>query len=259
MPDPEELLAFALELADEADGITLPAFRAGAVAETKADGTPVTVADTGTEQTLRHRINQTYPDHSILGEEFGEQDATGGARWIIDPIDGTASFARGISIWATLIGVEWDGELAAAVASAPAMHQRWWASRGGGAWTAETEGTPRRLVVSTRATLAESELLFASLASLAKEGYGGKVHRLVGQVRRDRGLGDFWSYMLIAQGSAEIMIETGVHVWDLATPALIVAEAGGRLTNFAGDPSYAGPTSLATNGLLHGPMLELLA
>jgi histidinol-phosphatase len=264
-PTPAELLAFALDLAEEADQITRPAFDAGPAATLKTDGTPVTAADTGTEQALRSRIFEAFPDHAVVGEEFGEQGGTSSVRWIIDPIDGTASFARNIPTWATLIAVEVDGELAAAVASAPAMGpgdgRRWWASKDGGAFTAERAQDPStatRLTVSTIDTLAESTLLYASLSSMAKAGYGGVMHRAVNRVARDRGLGDFWAYMLIAQGSAEVMIETGVNLWDLATPALILAEAGGRLTSLAGEPSYAGPTSLATNGLLHEPMLELL-
>jgi histidinol-phosphatase len=254
-----ELLVFAGEMADEADAITLPAFLGSPIATAKADGTPVTEADTGAEELIRDRIRHRYPTHAILGEELGEiAGTTGGAgiRWIIDPIDGTVSFARGIQVWATLIAVEADGELLASVVSAPALRQRWSAVRGGGATTNRGEADIP-IHVSSVDRLEDAHLVYSSLGVVAAEGRDGLLAALR-RSQRDRGIGDFWGYMCVAQGSADAMFEVGIKPWDLAAPALVVTEAGGRFTDLDGVPTRAGPSGLATNGHLHDELLELL-
>jgi histidinol-phosphatase len=258
MDDLEALRAFGLELADAADAISLPAFLAGPEVSTKADGTPVTAADTAIEELIRDRVRRRFPTHGVLGEEFGDDSGGDGTRWIVDPVDGTANFARHIHVWATLIGVERDGELVASVVSAPALGQRWSATRGGGA-TTTLGGRTWPVRVSAVPRLEEAHLIHAGLSPFDDEGRGEGIREALRRSWRDRGLGDFWGYMLVAQGSADVMVETGVSVWDLAGPALIVTEAGGQFSDLDGTPGYAGPTALATNGLLHAEMVALLA
>ncbi len=258
MPDsPTDLLAFAHALADETDPVALAYFGGELTVTAKHDRTLVTQADTGIEGLLRERIAARYPAHGVLGEELGNEAGDGETRWIIDPIDGTHNFVRGIPIWATLLAVERAGELVAAVVSAPGLGQRWFASRGGGAGT-RIGSRERPIRVSTVAELDAAQVVFSTLRSIETAGRGAGLRRLVGASWRDRGFGDFWGYMLVAQGSAEVMVEVGPTLWDLAAPALVVHEAGGRMTDLAGIPSHAGPEALASNGLLHDEVLRLL-
>jgi histidinol-phosphatase len=262
MDDAKALHDFAIELADAADALTLPAFLAGAEATDKPDGTPVTEADTAVEALIRGRIGERHPTHSMLGEEFGDRPGPGGSdgtRWIVDPIDGTVNFARGIQVWATLIAVERDGELLASVVSAPAIGQRWSAFRGGGAFTSRAHDVPQPIHVSATARLDGAHLVHAGLAAVMAEGRRDGVVAVLERAGRDRGIGDFWGYMLVAQGSADAMFETGVKPWDLAAPVLVVEEAGGRFTDLDGSPGRSGPSALATNGHLHEELLRILA
>ena len=259
--DLRSLLEFALEVADEADAISLPAFLDRSRFELKADGSPVTAADRAIEELVRRRVGEAFPDDGVRGEEFGDtapRPGGDGRRWIVDPIDATANFVRGTALWATLLAAEHGGELQVAVVSAPALGQRWHAVRGGGAATVQL-GRKRPLRVSRVASLADAQLVYSGLAPLDREGRGAGVLAAIGQAWRDRGFGDFWGYMLVADGAAEAMFEVGVAEWDLAAPALIVEEAGGRFTTLDGGPGHAGPSALATNGLLHDALLELLA
>jgi histidinol-phosphatase len=257
--DPADLLAFALEVADEADAISLPAFLEGLAVDAKADGTPVTAADTGIEQLVRRRVHEAFPEHGFLGEEFGEDEAGGAApgRWIVDPIDGTVNFTRRIAIWGTLLAFEANGALEVAVVSCPALQQRWWAARGLGAWTSQA-GKTREVRVSSVARLADAHVVHAGVAAMEREGIGPGFASVLRGSQRDRGFGDALGYMLVAQGSADAMVETQVRIWDLAAPAMIVSEAGGRFTAVDGSPSYAGPTAVATNGAIHAEVLDLL-
>jgi histidinol-phosphatase len=258
VPDsPADLLAFAHGLADAADPVALGYFHGELIISAKHDHTLVTQADTGIEALLRDRIAAAFPTHGVLGEELGVEAGDGETRWIIDPIDGTHNFVRGIPIWATLIAVERAGALVAAVVSAPALGQRWYASLGAGAAT-RVAGEERSIRVSAVAGLGEAQVVFSTLRSIEVADRGAGLRRLVAAAWRDRGFGDFWGYMLVAQGSAEVMVEVGPTVWDLAAPALVVREAGGRMTDFAGDPSHTGPEALASNGLLHDQVLRLL-
>ena len=250
------LLSFAHGMADEADPIALGHFSGKLTITAKPDRTLVTQADTQVETLLRERIAEAFPSHGILGEEYGSEPGDGDSRWIIDQIDGTHNFVRGIPVWATLIAVERSGELLAAVVSAPALGLRWAAARGEGAAT-RVAGKERPIHVSAVAGLGEAQLVFSGLRTMEAAGYGAALRDAVSRAWRDRGFGDFWGYMLVAQGSAEAMIEYGPRVWDLAAPALIIKEAGGRTSDLAGTPSHLGPRALASNGLVHEELLRI--
>ena len=250
---PEDL-ALALVLADLADSITLSRFRArDLVVATKPDLTPVSEADTAAEQAIRDRLALRRPGDSVVGEEYGASMTPGSfRRWIVDPIDGTKNYVRGIPVWATLLALEVDRELAVAVVSAPALRRRWWASRGAGAFMDDgLAGAPRGLRVSAVSDLADAQLCISGL-----DGWGDPVPlnsllELSARCWRTRGFGDFWGYMLVAEGAAEIACEPVVSLWDLAAPQLIVEEAGGGFSDLGGVRTAEGGDALATNGLLH--------
>jgi histidinol-phosphatase len=246
-------LAFALELADLADAITIERFLAeDLVVETKPDLSPVTEADRAVEQALRKRIGEERPGHSVVGEEFGA-DQPGTARWILDPIDGTKNYLRGVPVWATLIALERGGRVEVGVASAPALHRRWWAARGEGAFV-----NGRRIRVSGVADLSDAVLSYASLGSWEQHGLGEQFLELTRGCWRTRGFGDFWSHMLVAEGAADLAAEPEVELWDLAAPQVIVEEAGGRFTDLGGTPTPAGGSVVSSNGLLHDRVLAAL-
>ena len=255
--DAAELLRFAHEILDETDAIALRHVGSGLTVSTKPDRTLVTPADTEIETWLRERIGSRYPGHTVLGEEFGTEADAGDGRWIIDPIDATHNVVRGIEIFATLLAFERDGELLVSVVSAPAMHRRWWATRGGGAM-ARTDGVDRPIRVSAVNELANAQIVFSTLRGLDEAGLGEGLRELTRSAWRDRGFGDFWGHMLVAQGSAEAMVEYGVKPWDMAAPYLILTEAGGRMTDLDGRSSWSGPQALTTNGLLHDQILDKL-
>jgi histidinol-phosphatase len=248
-------LALAHELADLADSITLPRFRAVDLqVETKPDLTPVSEADRAVERAIRERLAAERPGEAVLGEEEGGDEA-GAARWILDPIDATRNYVRGIPVFATLIALERDGACVAAVVAAPALGRRWWAARGEGAFT---DGG-RRLAVSAVARLEDAVFSYTSAADWERHGAGDAFRALTGTAWSPRGYGDFWQYMLLAEGSVDLAIETAAEVWDLAAPQLIVEEAGGRFTDTTGRRTAAGGSSIASNGLLHDVALRALA
>jgi histidinol-phosphatase len=259
----QEWLESALRWCDEADDISLGYFGQELQVAAKADRSFVTQADTEVEERLRTRIGDRYPSHGILGEEFADVGAGRSVRWIVDPIDATHNFVRGIPVYATLIAVERDGELQAGVVSAPALGSRWFASRGGGAWAwhrraGRAEGVPGRIRVSGVRDLAEAQVLYSSPRSLHRAGAAPGFDGLVEAAWRERGLGDFWGYALVAQGSAEIHVEHGLSPYDLAAPAIVVEEAGGRVTDVDGTRRIDGRSAVATNGLLHTVVLARL-
>jgi histidinol-phosphatase len=253
----------ALGWCDEADAISVGQFRRNPVTTRKPDRSFVTEADTAIERLLRERIADAYPDHGVLGEEYGSAAAGASVRWIVDPIDATHNYLRGVPVFATLIAVERDGELQAGVISAPALGARWYAWRGGGAWASGPLGgagggsAPRRLAVTAIADLAEAQVLYAGTREV-EAATGGGLGRLVDRAWRERGFGDFWGYALLAEGAAEVMVEVGLSIWDTAAPAVLVEEAGGRVTNFAGERQFDGATLLATNGVLHDTVRSFL-
>jgi histidinol-phosphatase len=252
----DEDLAFAFELADMADAISLGRFRASSLTVArKPDGTLVTDADRSVERALRERIAAGRDHDPVVGEEFGP-DGEGGPgvrRWIVDPIDGTNNYLRGIPIFATLIAVERDGELVAGVASAPALGHRWWASKEGGAF-----GDGRPIRVSAIDRLEEAQLSFDSVQALEEHGLLDRFVALARRCWRTRGFGDFWQHMLVAEGAVDVVVEPSVALWDLAATKVIVEEAGGRLTDLGGVARADGGNAVSTNGLLHDEVLAAL-
>jgi histidinol-phosphatase len=244
---------------DEADGIARQTFRRDLEITTKPDRTFVTQADTAIERAIRARIRAAYPDHGLVGEEYGTEDGEAATRWYIDPIDGTHNFIRGVPLFGTLLAVERNGELQAAVLSAPALRERWWARRGGGAWAhSADEAAPRRIHVSRVAALADAQLLYGSGHDIEVSGRAPGFHALLGEVWRERGFGDFWGYALLAEGAAEAMVEVDLFPWDAAAPMVLIEEAGGRVTDLDGRRAIDTGTFLATNGLLHDEVLGRL-
>ena len=252
-------LALALDLADMADAITLPRFRAADLRVTrKPDRSPVTDADMAAEQALRAAIGGRRPADAILGEEEG--GALGAGRgWVLDPIDGTKNFSRGMPVWATLIALTEAGRPVVGVVSAPALGRRWWAARGAGAYAGRslTSATPCRVSLVTR--LADASFSFSSLAGWEKQARLDGLLDLIRATWRTRAYGDFWSYVLVAEGAVDIAAEPEVSLWDLAPLSLIVEEAGGRFTSVDGVPGPSHGSAVATNGPLHEEVLQLLA
>jgi histidinol-phosphatase len=249
-------LAVALELADVSDAITSARFRAADLAvETKPDMTPVSEADRAVERAIRERLATLRPDDAILGEEEGAGDGDFGdaARWIIDPIDATKNYVRGIPVFATLIALEREGRPVVGVVSAPALGTRWWAARGEGAYA---DGRPLR--VSGVERLADAVVTYTSAADFFRSGRGDAFRQLTTAAWAPRGYGDFWQYMLVAEGAVDLAVETAAEIWDLAAPQVIVEEAGGRFTDFGGAATCAGGNCVASNGRLHDDALALL-
>jgi histidinol-phosphatase len=250
----------ALGWCDETDRIALEHFRAWQQTIQKPDGTFVTAADTSIEAFVLDRLTETYPTHGAIGEELGDRQGTSGVSWYIDPIDGTHNYMRGVPIFGTLLAVERDGELQVAVISAPALRERWYAWRGGGAWAiGGVRAEPLRIRVSAIDQLTDAQVLYTSPVLLDRSGAAPGFPDLIRSAWRDRGFGDFWSYTLVAEGAAEAMVEVDLKPWDAAAPTLLVEEAGGRVSDFDGLRRWDGGTILATNGHLHDVVLSALA
>jgi histidinol-phosphatase len=252
-------LRFAHVLADAADDVTMRRFRAIDLrVEAKPDLTPVSDADLATEESLRNLLRRGRPRDSMLGEEFGRTGA-GQRCWVIDPIDGTKNFVRGVPVWATLIGLMADGEVTVGVASAPALGRRWWAARGGGAWTGRSLTKATSCHVSGVTSLADASLSYSGLSTWRDSGLLTEFLGLAATTWRTRAYGDFWSHVMVAEGAVDISAETDVKLWDLAALQVIVEEAGGVFTDLDGRPVPDGGSAVCTNGLLHGDVLRLLA
>jgi len=252
-------LALALTLADQADAVTVARF--GAVdlrVDTKPDLTPVSDADHAVEKGLRETLGRARPDDSILGEEFGGSTTLAGRQWIIDPIDGTKNFVRGVPVWASLIALLDDGVPQVGVVSAPALQRRWWAASGAGAFVAVGDTAARRLSVSAVGQLDSASLSFSSLSGWAQLGLRNRFLELTDAVWRVRAFGDFLSYCLVAEGAVDIAAEPEVSVWDLAPLDILVREAGGTFTSLDGSTGPHGGSAVATNGLLHDQVLGSL-
>jgi histidinol-phosphatase len=219
----------------------------------KDDNSPVTVADRQAEAHLRIVLLDAFPDDGFLGEEFGDQPGRSGFRWIVDPIDGTRSFVRGIPHWATLVGLEHEGEPVAGVAYEPVIDRIWHALRGAGAFR-----DADRIHVSKITRLDESVMFYSSLSWFVRAGRQEQFLRLVATTQRQRGYGDYYGHLLVAQGAGEFMVEHGVHAWDVAALKVIVEEAGGRFTSWDGTPTIHTPDCLASNGLTHDAVLAVV-
>lgn len=252
-------LAVALDLADRADSVTSARFGAlDLQVDTKPDLTPVSDADRAVETGLRAALAQARPGDSILGEEFGGPTTFAGRQWIIDPIDGTKNFVRGVPVWASLIALLDDGVPTVGVISAPALQRRWWAAAGAGAFATVGDSPARRVTVSTVAQLDSASLSFSSLSGWAERGLWDQFLGLTDTVWRVRAYGDFWSYCLVAEGAVDIAAEPEVSVWDLAPLDILVREAGGAFTSLDGVAGPHGGSVVATNGLLHDQVLSRL-
>lgn len=254
-----EDLTFALTLADRADLATRARFGALDLRiETKPDLTPVTDADRAVEADLREMIGRDRSGDSVLGEEFGGTATFSGRQWIVDPIDGTKNFVRGVPVWASLIALLEDGVPSVGVVTAPALQRRWWAARGQGAFVSVNGGQPRRLSVSSVAQLDSASLSFSSLSGWAQRGLRERFIELTDAVWRVRAYGDFLSYCLVAEGAVDIAAEPEVSLWDLAALDILVREAGGQFTGLDGAAGPHGGDAVATNGRLHEQVLSRL-
>jgi len=252
-------LALALELADTADAITLDRFEAADLTvESKPDMTPVSDADLAVEEALRARLAEARPSDAVLGEEFGGDATFEGRQWVIDPIDGTKNFVRGVPVYATLIALLVDGTPVVGVVSAPALARRWYASAGSGAWRTFNGGALKRLEVSAVSELADASLSMSSLEGWAERGLRDNFIGLTEKTWRLRGYGDFLSYCFVAEGAVDIAAEPEVSLWDLAALSVLVTEAGGRFTSLAGEDGPHGGDAVATNGRLHDATLTAL-
>jgi histidinol-phosphatase len=252
-------LRFAHVLADAADDITMRRFRALDLSvQSKPDLTPVTDADLAAEESLRGVLRRARPRDAILGEEFGRSGSSPRC-WIIDPIDGTQNFVRGVPVWATLVSLMAEGEVTVGVVSAPAIGRRWWAAQDGGAWTGRslTKATACRVSGVTR--LEDASLSYSDLTSWEN---GGRLDAFLGLARsvwRTRAYGDFWSHVLVAEGAVDVSAEAQVSLWDVAAVQVIVQEAGGIFTDLSGKPTPDSGSVLCTNGQLHDEVLGMLA
>lgn len=253
-------------MADEGDRVALSRFRAlDLVVETKPDLTPVSDADRAVEDALRAIVAAERPRDAVLGEEFGTTGSDT-RRWILDPIDGTKNYVRGVPIWATLIALV-DGDIAdtssfaIGVVSAPALGLRWWATRGGGAWSKTQGAQPRRLRVSQVRTISDCSLSFSDWNDPAwlDSGTRAGFDRLLSNAWRTRAYGDFWSHVLVAEGGVDVAIEPDLKPWDMAAFIPIVTEAGGVVTAMDGSAAMLTGNAVSSNGLLHGQVLEELA
>lgn len=252
-------LALALTLADRADSLTSSRFGALDLRiDTKPDLTPVTDADRAVETELRKALARERPDDSIVGEEFGGDTAFTGRQWIIDPIDGTKNFVRGVPVWASLIALLHDGVPVVGVVSAPALRRRWWAAQGEGAFVAVNGAPARSISVSSVAQLNSASLSFSSLSGWAQLGVRDRFIALTDAVWRVRAFGDFLSYCLVAEGAVDIAAEPEVSVWDLAALDILVREAGGTMTALDGTAGPHRGSAVATNGLLQRQVLDSL-
>jgi histidinol-phosphatase len=253
-------LALAHVLADTADSISMARYRALDLRiDTKPDLTPVSDADRAVEDAIRATLGRARPRDAMLGEEFGTSGASGATRrWIVDPIDGTKNYIRGVPVWATLIALLDGDQPVAGLVSAPALGRRWWAASGGGAYTGRQRSSATPIRVSDITRLGDASLSYSSLTGWEEGGRLGGFLDLTRQVWRTRGFGDFYSYVLLAEGAVDIAAEPEVSLWDLAALVPIVTEAGGEFTDLSGRPGPDGGSAVATNGKLHEDVLALL-
>ncbi|MGH7433142.1 MAG: histidinol-phosphatase [Candidatus Methylomirabilales bacterium] len=249
----DRLLSFAVEAARQAGQVTLEYFQTVLAPERKPDRTLVTAADRKAEEGLRHLIRQAYPDHGILGEEFGEERGTSGWTWIIDPLDGTASFVRGVPLFGVLIGLEKDGKVVLGVANFPALGESVSAATGLGCfWNG------RRAAVSTGGDLEDALLLYTDGASFEAHGREDARRRLFAATGMQRSWGDCYGHILVATGRAEVMLDPVMSVWDCAALMPIVQEAGGTFTDWRGEPTIRGGNAISTNGRLFRQVMQIV-
>lgn len=255
-------LSLAHVLADTADAISTARFRALDLSvRSKPDLTPVSDADTAVETALRATLARTRPRDAVLGEEFGATAPAAGPgtrQWVIDPIDGTKNFVRGVPVWATLIALMAGDEPVVGLVSAPALGRRWWAATGHGAYAGRHTAAATPISVSGVSRLADASFCYSDLTGWEQNGRLGAVLDLMRGTWRNRAYGDFYGYMLVAEGAVDIMVEPELSLWDVAALVPIVTEAGGAFTDLDGKPGPAGGSAVATNGRLHSDLLTRL-
>ncbi len=255
-------LTLALDLADAADEISMKYFSRNPETSIKKDGSLVTVADREIEEVIRTRIRMEFPDHAILGEESGLEGSPDSPIWIVDPIDGTNNYAAGIPVFGTLIGLRVGGRTEVGVASAPALGERYDGATGDGA-----RMNGKSISVSSVDSLSDAVVCIGSYRRMVRYGFGDHLAEILKVCRRDRGFGDFWGYMLVARGAAEVMLEPNLNIWDIAALEVIVREAGGRTSGFSGQPypesritsKQDNASFLCTNGWLHDELVARLS
>jgi len=252
-PEWQNRYELAVEAARKAGDLARAYYETTFDIESKADDSPVTIADRQAEQLIRALVAKQFPDDGFLGEEYGDQAGGSGFRWVIDPIDGTRSFVRHIPIWATLVGLEYKGEQIGGVAYVPVFGQVYRALRGDGAFVND-----RRIHVSKVERLADSLMCYSSLRWFQKVGRESTFLELVSKTQRQRGFGDFYGFVLVAEGACDLMLEHGVNPWDVAATKAIVEEAGGTFTDWSGTPTIHTPDVLASNGKVHAETLAIL-
>lgn len=251
-------LDLALKLADRADEISLKRFRAlDLLVETKPDRSPVTDADRAVEAELRSVVAEYRPADTFIGEEF-ENTGSSDRNWIVDPIDGTANYLRGVPIWASLIALRVDGVITTSVVSAPALGRRWWAQRGNGAFTMDISGTVRTLQVSKISELEDSSISYNNMQLWDQAGKLNQLIELSRKVWRTRAYGDFYSYMLLAEGTIDLVAEHDLKIYDIAALVPIVEEAGGKISDLTGPLTDNSSSVMASNGLLHSEFQQAL-
>ena len=251
-------LRLAHLLADDADSITMSRFKALDLRVTaKPDLSPVSDADTAVEEAIRRTLGKARPRDAVHGEEMADT-GWGPRRWVVDPIDGTKNYVRGVPVWATLISLLVNDEVVVGVVSAPALGRRWWASLGGGAYAGKSLMSPSPCRVSEVGRLEDASLSYAELGEWVAAGQGQGFVDLLRSCWRTRAYGDFWSYMLLAEGAVDIACEPELQLHDMAACAIVVTEAGGRFTDVEGRPGPHGEGAYATNGLLHDAVLAHL-
>jgi len=243
----------AVESARKAGDLARSYYETTFAVEHKADKSPVTIADREAETLIRTMVAAAFPNDGFLGEEYGKEPGTSGFRWVIDPIDGTKSFVRHIPLWATLIGLEYQGEQIGGVAYIPVFGMTYRALRGDGAFVNE-----RKIRVSNVASLADSLICYSSINWFTRAGREKTFIELAGRTARQRGYGDFYGFVLVAEGAAELMVEHGVNPWDIAATKAIIEEAGGAFTDWDGIATIERPDVLASNGRVHAETLGIL-
>lgn len=252
-----EDLALAMELADAADRIAASRYQSlDLLVTTKPDNTPVTDADRATESAISEILSAKRPNDGLLGEEFGQSENLGSRYWVIDPIDGTQNFMRGVPSWATLIALMDGGEVVVGVASAPALTRRWHAAQGMGAYVSFNGGAARKISVSQVSEIKDASITYSDFVHWNERRLA--FVSLMDACWRTRGFGDFWSHMLVAEGAADIAVEPSLALWDMAALDIIVREAGGKFSSVSGQPGPQHGSGLSTNGLLHGQVVKIL-
>jgi histidinol-phosphatase len=255
----EDDLRLGHVITDMVDSLTMSRFLATDLrVETKPDLSPVSDADKAAEELVRTQLRRTRPRDAVVGEEF-DTTGHGARRWIVDPIDGTKNFVRGVPVWATLLALVEDGEVVVGIVSAPALQRRWWAASGIGAWSGRSLSSARRLQVSAVSSLRDASLSYSEVTGWEKAGRGETFLGLTRRVWRSRAFGDFWSYMLVAEGAVDIATEPQLEVYDMAALIPVIVEAGGRFTSLDGVDGPFGGSALATNGELHEQVLRVLS